>query len=204
MFKSALLCALCALCALLYATPALSQFTNLPDVESGVFNVSTRIEIYNTTLDAAWDALTDFANYPVWNPFVRYAVVTSPLNMTLPEQRPAEGKKAYFRVQIPSLPLPVNEDTPDNLLHTQSSYELITAVQRDLGRLAWKYYPPSPALNAERWQSITDLGNGTVLYESREVFGGTLAHVVKATLEDGLEESFKGQGEGLKLYLESQ
>ncbi|EUC48079.1 hypothetical protein COCMIDRAFT_3039 [Bipolaris oryzae ATCC 44560] len=192
------------LLALFFASPAFAQYTNLPNVKPGVFEASTRIEIYNTNFDAVWDLLTDFPNYAAWNPFVRYAVVTSPLNITLPEQRPAEGKNLYFRVQIPSLPLPVDKDTPDNPLHTQSSQELVTAVQRDLGRLAWEFWPPSVMLSAERWQAITDYGNGTVLYESREVFNGPLAYVIKTTMGDALQASFVGQGEGIKLYLESR
>jgi hypothetical protein len=202
MFKSTLFSAVC--CALLHANSAAAEYTNLPEVKPGVFNASARIEIHNTTFDAVWDLLTDFPNYADWNPFVRYAVVTSPLNVTLPEQRPVEGKNLFFRVQIPSLPLPVNKDTPDNPLHTQTSQELVTAVQPQLGRLAWEYWPPSVLLQAERWQAITDLGDGTVLYESREVFSGPTAYLVKALLEQGLRTSFQGQAEGLKLYLEGQ
>lgn len=127
MLKSTILSALCG--AFLHSASAVSQSSNLPDVEPGVFNASTRIEIHNTSFDAVWNLLTDFPNYADWNPFVRYAVVTSSLNMTLPDQRPVEGKNLFFRVQIPSLPLPVNKDTQESLLNTQFSAELITAVQ---------------------------------------------------------------------------
>jgi len=103
---------------------------------------------------------------------VRAAIVVSPLNLTLPDQTPVEGKDLFLRVQIPPLPLPVNKDTPDNPLATQFSYEKITAVQPELGRLAWKFQPDVKVLlSAERWQAVSDLGNGMVLYESREVFG---------------------------------
>lgn len=202
MLKSTLLGTLA--CAFLHINSAVSEYTNLPQVEPGVFNASARMEIHNTTFDAAWNALTDFPKYPLWNPFVRYAVVTSPLNVTLPDQRPVEGKNLFFRVQIPSLPLPVDEDTPDNPLNTQLSQELIIAVQPELGRLAWEFYPATPLLSARRWQAITDLGDGTILYESREVFGGPAALAIQATLEEGLQQSFEGQAEGLKLYLEGQ
>lgn len=57
-------------------------------------------------------------------------------------------------------------------------------------------------LAAERWQAISDLGNGKVLYESREVFSGPLAYTLKALMKESLQEGFNAQGEGLKLLLE--
>lgn len=66
-------------------------------------------------------------------------MVVSPLNITLPEQYPVEGKRLFLRTQIPPLPLPVDASTPDNPLNTQFAYENITHVQPDLLRLAWEY-----------------------------------------------------------------
>ncbi|KAF2110008.1 hypothetical protein BDV96DRAFT_458812, partial [Lophiotrema nucula] len=175
-------------------------FTNLPDVPQGVFNTSASIEIA-TTKAAAWDALTNYPAYAEWNPFTRSATVISPNGTNLPEQRPVEGKKLLLRVQIPPLPLPVNSSTPDNPLHTQVSFENITHVQPELGRLAWKY-EPEIALEAERWQAVSDVGGGKVLYESREVYSGSLAEVVKASMGEGLQEGFEAQALGLKIYLE--
>lgn len=180
-----------------------SQFVNLPDVPPGVFSVSTSIEIGGTTVGAAWDAITDFPKYPNWNPFVRAAITVSPLNLTLPEQRPVEGVRLFLRVQIPPLPLPVDETTPDNLLHTQYSYENITHVQPELGRVAWKYFAPDGLLDAERWSAVTDVGGGRVLYESREVYRGLLAGPLEISSGEDLQQSFDAQGEGLKLLLET-
>lgn len=83
-----------------------------------------------------------------------------------------------MRTQIPPLPLPVDANTPDNPLHTQFAIENVTHVQEEQGRLAWAYLFQI-GLQAERWQALTDLGNGTVLYESREEFHGPLAVVLK-------------------------
>ncbi|KAF1838766.1 hypothetical protein BDW02DRAFT_564621 [Decorospora gaudefroyi] len=197
MFKPNFLSLLC----LSLSTPLIaSEYTNLPNVPPGVFEVSTRTEI-STTLSAAWHTLIDFPNYAAWNPFVRTSIVTSANNITLPDQRPAEGKYLFMRVQIPPLPLPVNEKTLDNPAHTQFAYERIAHVQPELGRLAWVYLPED-ALTAQRWQAVSDIGNGTVLYEAREVFSGPLAALLQAAMEKGLQESFDGQGEGLKLWLE--
>lgn len=176
------------------------QVTNLPDVPPGVFTAGTRLEI-NSTTTAAWNALTDFPAYAEWNPFVRKAIVLSPLNITLPDQYPMQGKNLYLRNQIPPLPLPVNKYTPDNPFAIQFAYEIITHVDKGLGRLAWKYYAED-LLQAERWQAISDLGDGMMLYESREVFSGPLAETLKAIMGEGLQQGFDAQGQGLKLLLE--
>ncbi|KAH7402723.1 hypothetical protein BKA66DRAFT_436125 [Pyrenochaeta sp. MPI-SDFR-AT-0127] len=182
------------------AITATCTYTNLPDVPPGVFEVSTRIEIFSTKR-AAWDALTNFRDYADWNPFVRSAVVVSPLNVTLPRQYPVEGKRLFMRTQIPPLPLPVNRNTPDNLLNTQLAYENITHVQPRLGRLAWEYAGEF-VLQAERWQAVSDIRRGVVLYESREVFHGLMAPELEVALGDSLQKAFDAQGQGLKLLLE--
>lgn len=182
------------------AITATCKTTNLPDVPPGVFEVSTRIEIRSTS-KAAWNALTNFRDYPDWNPFVRAAAVVSPLNVTLPRQYPVEGKRLFMRTQIPPLPLPVNRNTPDNPLNTQLAYENITHVQPRLGRLAWAYADEF-LLQAERWQAVSDVGRGIVLYESREVFDGLMAPELQVALGDGLQKAFDAQGQALKLLLE--
>lgn len=180
-----------------------ADYTNLPSVRPGVFNAQTRIHL-TTTVPAVWSALTNFPLYPTWNPFVRSAVVAIPLNSTVPPQYPVEGYHLFLRTQIPALPLPVDETTPDNPLHTQFASENITHVQEELGRLAWAYMAGvvNLALQAERWQAVSDLGNGTVLYESREEFYGPAAVALKALMGKALQESFDAQGLGLKLLLE--
>ncbi|KAF2797028.1 hypothetical protein K505DRAFT_270275 [Melanomma pulvis-pyrius CBS 109.77] len=182
-------------------SPVLSQFTNLPEVPPGIFTASTRIEIQSTAA-AAWDALTNFPAYANWNPFVRAAIVVDPTNLTLPSQYPVENRRLYLRTQAPPLPLPVSSSTPDNILHTQVAYENITHVQPQLGRLAWRFAAPDELLDAERWQAVSDIGDGKVLYESREVFSGALAEVLKEGMGKALQEAFEAQGKGLKLLLE--
>lgn len=176
--------------------------TNLPPPEiTGTFTAGARVLIHNTTVSAAWSALTNFPAYATWNPFVRSAIVLSPLNITSHEQYPAVGKNLYMRTQIPPLPLPVNEHTPDNPSSIQLAYEEITHVDKDQGRLAWKYIAEA-LLQAERWQAISDAGDGSVLYESREIFAGPLSGVLEASMGEGLQKSFDAQGAGLKLLLE--
>jgi hypothetical protein len=182
-----------------------TEYTNLPPPSSpGVFTASTRITIHNTSVPLAWAALTNFPAYASWNPFVRSAIVVSPLtNDTEPAQYPVVGKNLLLRTQIPPLPLPVSEDTRDNPLATQYAYEEITAVQPELGRLAWKYATDA-LVRAERWQAVSDMGGGDVLYESREVFEGLLSPVVKAGFGRNVQKGFEQQGVGLKMLLEGK
>lgn len=179
-------------------------YTNLPPPsKNGLFTASTRILICNTTTSLAWAALTNFPNYADWNPFVRAAIVVSPLNLTLQEQYPIQGKNLFLRTQIPPLPFPVSRNTLDNPLATQFAYEEITYVQPELGRLAWRYASDA-VVQAERWQAVSEMGDGTVLYESREVFDGALATVVKVGFGANLQKGFDAQGVGLKMLLEGK
>ncbi|KAF2738475.1 hypothetical protein EJ04DRAFT_53259 [Polyplosphaeria fusca] len=177
--------------------------TNLPDVPPGVFNVSARIAIQASKC-AAWDVLNDLPKYSEWNPYTRSAIMVTLDNMTLTNQRPVEDARLILRVQSPPLPLPVDSKTPDNILNTQIAFENITHVQPELGRVAWKYVASEEFLDAERWQAVSDLGNGSVLYESREVFSGLAAEFLKETNQVNLQKGFDGQAQGLKLYLEEK
>jgi hypothetical protein len=116
-----------------------------------------------------------------------------------------EGAYATFSVQIPPLPLPVSSTTPDVWLNTQSSKEKITHVQPDIYRVAWKAMLfPDWFMSSERWTGISMAANGMAVYESREVFYGPGASLLKALYEKSLGESFEAQGKGLKLYLEKR
>lgn len=134
--------------------------------------------------------------------FLSSAVMVAADGITLPEQRPVENRLLVLRVQIPPLPFPVTSSTPDNPLNTQFAFENITHVDPSRGRLAWAYVTDKSLLDAERWQAISDVGNGRILYESREVFSGALAPILMTTMGESLQKSFEAQAEGLKLLLE--
>ncbi|KAF2440609.1 hypothetical protein P171DRAFT_435388 [Karstenula rhodostoma CBS 690.94] len=55
---------------------------------------------------------------------------------------------------------------------------------------------------AERWQALSVNENGQVLYESREVFSGTLAPLTQKLYQEKLQGSFNAQAQGLKLWLQ--
>ena len=116
-----------------------------------------------------------------------------------------EDQRLILTVQIPPLPLPVDADTPGNLLHSQISFENITALQPSQHRMAWKQMMfPDFILSAERWSALSRTGflGLETLYESREGYGGALAGTLKALYGEGLQEAFDAQGVALKSRLE--
>ena len=85
----------------------------------------------------------------------------------------------------------------------------ITAVDEEKYRVAWVlsssglFAIPRWLLRAERWQAVSSV-DGKTLYESREVFYGPLAHVVRWYAGSKLEEAFKATGLSLKTQAEKQ
>lgn len=134
----------------------------------------------------------------------RSAVIVDQLMVPAPvnqQSKPQENNRISFRVQIPPLPLPVNESTPDVALNTQYSLENITHVQKDVYRIAWKYLFVDALIDAERWSAIS-VQNGVSVYESREIYYGALSPLVKSLFGTGLQQAFEAQGAALKLLLE--
>ncbi|KAI0094274.1 hypothetical protein BDY19DRAFT_988135 [Irpex rosettiformis] len=187
--------------------------TNLPPVASGTdFAVGTNITI-NAPIATVWDVLMDWEHYADWNPFVRtqtlaneFFIPVPVVNRTLAAIEAAgsslENKRVIFGVQIPPLPLPVNASTPSNLLHSQTSFENITAMEPDQHRMAWKQLMfPEAILATERWSALSSVG-GQTLYESRIGIGGALSGILKGLFGEGLQESFDAQGVALKARVE--
>ena len=87
----------------------------------------------------------------------------------------------------------------------QITEEIITHVDNADFRIAWKYATlPEWLLRAERWQTLSEVSPGTTKYETREVFGGILAYVIKIFLRKGLEEAFVAMAATLKSRSEEQ
>jgi hypothetical protein len=211
-----------------WAKAPVTNQTILPPPPAGVFKASARIAI-NGTAAATWTTLLDFPNYPNWNPFVRCAclslhlqrricslvrwyrsaVLCNELLVPYPpsEQVVAENKRVIFNVQIPPLPAPVDASTPPNPLNAQVAVDNITHVEPALMRAAWKATTPDKVLESERWSGVSVIRDGPeagmTLYESYEVYKGTLAIIVQALYEEGLKEAFGAQATALKARIES-
>lgn len=81
----------------------------------------------------------------------------------------------------------------------QSSYVVCTGIDQENYRVSWATTGfPKFLLYAHRWQTLTDLGDGNVKYESVEVFHGLLAYIVKWFVGKNLVLGTKAMAEGLK------
>ena len=78
--------------------------------------------------------------------------------------------------------------------------EIITHVDGDTFRLAWRFATPARWLiTAERWQVVRDDGpGGTTVYETWEFFGGLVAYLIRLFLGAKLQASFDAMSRALK------
>lgn len=113
----------------------------------------------------------------------------------LEDQTPAVNKYLDMQVHIPP--------TLDDLVSTTDAFERIIYFNATIHRAAWKALFPEWFLRAERWQAVSAIeGGNRSLYESREVFAGSGAYLLKWFIGDALQKSFDGMGEALKARVE--
>lgn len=114
------------------------------------------------------------------------------------DAEPAVNKYLLMQTHIPP--------SFDSSRRKQSAFEIITAVDHENYMAAWKNIDyPNWLFRAERWQVLTALqGFGedgeespTTRYETREVFSGPLAHLVKWLMKAKLEEAFEAMARAL-------
>ncbi|KIY67781.1 hypothetical protein CYLTODRAFT_422229 [Cylindrobasidium torrendii FP15055 ss-10] len=190
---------------LIRAALALHPPTNLPPAQEGVFTVFGS-SIINADVDAAWNLLTNFSDYPNWNPFARSQVIVNEWGVELSDQTPFEGAILKITTQIPALTPPVNASTPSDPLNTHITREIVSTVQPELHRAAWYLDSPKAVLDAERWLALSkfidDDGGAKTFFETREVYNGSLARAVQELLEDDLNQAFQAQADAMRITLE--
>lgn len=107
------------------------------------------------------------------------------------DQAPGEGKHLLMKVHIPP--------TMEAGKSQQAAFEIITVVDADGHRLAWRNIDyPRALLQAERWQVLTELADGKTRYESQETFAGPLAYALKWFISKNLMLSFNAMADALK------
>jgi len=165
-------------------------------MSSGVFEIveTTRIDAPIATV---WRILIDWEKYPEWNSFVRSQVVTDPSFKKLEDQTPSEGKHILMETHVPP-----SMDGKGSMKTTTKCQ--ITKVDHENHIAEWTPVTyPSWLLSGHRIQTLKEV-EGAVIYETREVFSGPLAYVVKFSMPDKLRKSFVAMAEGLKERAEEE
>lgn len=103
------------------------------------------------------------------------------------------------RMNIYPVHLPPTMGEP-GLFQSNSTYVKCNVFDAQNHRVAWITDGALPRflLFAERWQTLTDVGNGQVKYESTEVFSGILSYLVKLFVGKNLVLGVDAMAEGLK------
>ncbi|MCW2545046.1 MAG: hypothetical protein JWM40_2598 [Frankiales bacterium] len=133
-------------------------------------------------IDAVWAVLMDVEHYPEWNPFTVSVRTTfelgSPVDMQV-ALRP--GKKTRHQV------------------------EYLTSFHPDRYRLSWGVnVGPGWFIKADRWQQLTDLGDGRTRYETSDEFTGAGVGLMLAIMEKKVSRGFHDVARGLKARAESR
>ncbi|KAI0035560.1 hypothetical protein K488DRAFT_83003 [Vararia minispora EC-137] len=111
----------------------------------------------------------------------------------LSDQNVPLGVGSYLRMTVRMPP------STDDTKPTMHSNEIVTEHDPAAYRVAWRYVPAIPGtLFAERWQRLSEVEGGKTLYETREVFGGPLAYVVRWLMRSKLDVAFEAFAASLK------
>ncbi|CCM06020.1 uncharacterized protein FIBRA_08264 [Fibroporia radiculosa] len=189
--------------------------SNLPPALPGGVLVLSSSAVIDAPIEKVWDLLLNFHTYSEWyfsepdalvmtntpsmnnrNAFVHKHIIVDPsTNEPLPDQTPREGLHLLMEVHIPP-----NEDRSHP--PTSRPRELITALDHESHRIAWRNLLPSWFLSAERWQALSVVENGKTLYETREIMRGPAAYLVRWFLGGSLQKGFQAVADGLKTRAE--
>ncbi|KAI0649821.1 hypothetical protein C8Q79DRAFT_923301 [Trametes meyenii] len=166
--------------------------SNLPPPSyNGTFAVNAT-SVINAPVEKVWDILLDFPSYGA----CRSQVITDEKQKPLADQTPVEGAYLLMQVHIPATLNPAALNT--------TAFEIVSHLEPDTHRAAWRNLLPEWFIHAERWQAVSTIDGGQTLYESREVFAGSAASTLELFLGKALQDSFVAQAQALKTYAERQ
>jgi len=143
------------------------------------FLLKTEILI-NSTPEKVWAILTDFKNYPTWNPFV--TSLTGDFEV---------GKKIKVRIEPP-------EAKANNFEPTITTFE-------PNKKLSWLgVFLMRGVFDGEHKFELTDNGNGTTTLVQSENFAGLLVPLFKKMLNDNTRRGFEAMNKKVKELAEKQ
>lgn len=124
--------------------------------------------------DTVWFILTDFTNYPNWNPFIKSI-----------NGQVAIGNKITVRIEPPGAK---GMTFKPKVIGFEINKEL-----RWLGHLLF-----AGLFDGEHCFEIIDNGNGTCTFRHREKFKGILVPLLKKQLENNTKKGFEAMNKKLK------
>ncbi|MDN3674410.1 SRPBCC domain-containing protein [Flavobacterium branchiarum] len=141
------------------------------------FLLSTEIVI-NATPNKVWAILTDFKNYPNWNPFI--TLLTGDFEV---------GKKIMVRIAPPEAKVTIFKPT-------------VTAFDVNK-KISWLgIFIIRGVFDGEHNFELTDNGNGTTTLVQYENFTGILVPIFKKMLNDNTRRGFEAMIEEVKKLAE--
>ena len=139
--------------------------------------VFSEIEI-EAPAERVWQALTDFASYPKWNPFIRQI-----------SGQPKEGKRLRVYIEPPETK---GRTFRPKVLKAEAKREL-----RWLGRLLIPGF-----FNGDHIFTIEQIGSERVRFVQREIFSGLLVSFLLQGLDMKIRRGFEQMNQALKLQAE--
>jgi hypothetical protein len=140
--------------------------------------IRTEIEI-NATPEKVWAILTDFQNYPSWNPFITSLIGNVEEGSTIIAHiEPPDANGMTFKLKI---------------LVNKLNQEL-----RWIGRLFFK-----GIFDGEHIFQLIDNKNGSTTFVQSEIFTGILVPLFSKQLDNNTKRGFEAMNEKLKIKAES-
>jgi hypothetical protein len=146
--------------------------------------VGASIEI-DAPIEQVWAVLVDVARYPEWNPFTVSVDTTLEL-----------GSPVDMRVCL------LGRIGKDGVRKTMHQVEYITSYDEGR-RLSWgANVGPGWFIEADRWQELTDLGQGRTRYETVDEFTGVGVGFMLLLMERHMARGFGEVAHSLKARCE--
>ncbi len=135
--------------------------------------LKTQIAI-NATPQKVWSVLTNFANYPIWNPFIKELTGNVTVGSKIKARLQPEGQKGMVF-------------TPKVLVFETNK------------KFSWQGHFIIPGLfDGEHIFELIDNGNGTTTFIQRENFKGILIPMLKKMIDGPTKQGFEAMNQKLK------
>jgi hypothetical protein len=144
-----------------------------------MYTLSTEIQI-NATPEKIWNVLTQFEQYPDWNPFIKSIQGIA-----------SEGKKIKARIEPPEA--------------SGMTFQPRVLAFKPHQEFRWLGHLLFPGLfDGEHFFLLKDNGNGTTTFVHGETFSGILVPLFKKMLDHNTKKGFEMMNNALKQKAEQR